>query len=140
MAVSGSGNVAVYTVEKLLELGAIPLTVSDSTGYVYYKDGMTKEDLDAVNEHKVIQHGRLTDFKTGARPARFAAPVVPYFFHSQFLAAILHEVSTPGRAYAVLHASWYLCQPGVWASRRFSQASAYLAIAKKIGLASGIVH
>ena len=67
VAVSGSGNVAVYTVEKLLELGAVPLTVSDSTGYVYYAEGMTKEDLDAVNEHKVVQHGRLTDFKTGAR-------------------------------------------------------------------------
>ena len=65
MAVSGSGNVAVYTVEKLLELGAIPLTVSDSTGYVYYSEGMTKDDLAAVNEHKVVQHGRLTDFKTG---------------------------------------------------------------------------
>lgn len=64
---SGSGNVAVYTVEKLLELGAIPLTVSDSTGYVYYADGMTKDDLEAVNEHKVVQHGRLTDFKTGVR-------------------------------------------------------------------------
>lgn len=37
VALSGSGNVATYAVEKLLELGAIPVTMSDSTGYVYYK-------------------------------------------------------------------------------------------------------
>ena len=77
VAVSGSGNVAVYTVEKLLELGAVPLTVSDSTGYVYYAEGMTKEDLAAVNEHKVVQHGRLTDFKTGARTPRPAPALGP---------------------------------------------------------------
>ena len=37
MALSGSGNVATYAVEKLLELGAIPVTVSDSTGYIYFE-------------------------------------------------------------------------------------------------------
>ena len=68
VAVSGSGNVAVYTVEKLLELGAVPLTMSDSTGYVYYPEGMTEKDLDAVNTHKVLQRGRLSDFKGGERP------------------------------------------------------------------------
>ena len=68
VAVSGSGNVAVYTVEKLLELGAVPLTMSDSTGYVYYAEGMTEADLDAVNTHKVLQRGRLSDFKGGAGP------------------------------------------------------------------------
>ncbi len=67
VAVSGSGNVAVYTVEKLLELGAVPLTVSDSSGYVYFEEGMSSADLDAVNTHKVINRGRLSDFKSGAR-------------------------------------------------------------------------
>ncbi len=66
VAVSGSGNVAIYTVEKLLELGATVLTVSDSTGYVYFEDGLTKELLEAVNDHKVIKRGRLSDFKSGA--------------------------------------------------------------------------
>ncbi|BDA50348.1 NADP-specific glutamate dehydrogenase [Coccomyxa sp. Obi] len=65
VVVSGSGNVAVYTVEKLLELKATVLTVSDSTGYVYFEDGMTKELLDSVNDHKVIKRGRLSDFKSG---------------------------------------------------------------------------
>lgn len=66
MVVSGSGNVAVYTVEKLLELGATVLTVSDSTGYVYFEEGMTTKLLDAVNTHKVIKRGRLSDFPKGA--------------------------------------------------------------------------
>lgn len=77
VAVSGSGNVAVYTVEKLLELGAVPLTMSDSTGYVYYKDGMTEKDLDAVNTHKVLQRGRLSDFKGGEGPSRQLEPLKP---------------------------------------------------------------
>lgn len=67
VAVSGSGNVAVYTVEKLLELGAIPLTVSDSTGYVYFEEGITTELLASINEHKVIKRGRLSDYPEGAQ-------------------------------------------------------------------------
>ncbi|GKT15875.1 Glutamate/phenylalanine/leucine/valine dehydrogenase like protein, partial [Aduncisulcus paluster] len=43
--VSGSGNVAQYTCEKLLDLGAIPLTFSDSTGYVIEPEGFTREGL-----------------------------------------------------------------------------------------------
>ena len=73
VAISGSGNVAVYTVEKLLELGAVPLTVSDSSGYVFFEEGMSSEDLEAVNTHKVINRGRLSDFKSGAD--RFACSV-----------------------------------------------------------------
>src|SRR6266566_1246583 len=43
--VSGSGNVAQYTVEKLNSLGATPLTMSDSTGFIYDEDGITREKL-----------------------------------------------------------------------------------------------
>src|SRR6476646_2789311 len=43
--VSGSGNVAQYTVEKLIELGAKPVTLSDSTGYIYDEAGITREKL-----------------------------------------------------------------------------------------------
>jgi glutamate dehydrogenase (NADP+) len=41
--ISGAGNVATYAAEKLLELGATVLTLSDSTGYVYEPEGFTKE-------------------------------------------------------------------------------------------------
>lgn len=64
VAVSGAGNVAIYTIEKLLELGAIPVTASDSTGYIYEEDGFTKETLDHLNDVKVVKHGSLKDYKS----------------------------------------------------------------------------
>lgn len=77
VVISGSGNVAVYTVEKLLELGAIPLTMSDSKGYVYEPDGFTTESLHALSDHKVTKRIPLTEYetKTGARPFHDAPPV-----------------------------------------------------------------
>jgi glutamate dehydrogenase/leucine dehydrogenase len=66
VAVSGSGNVAIYTVEKLLELGATVLTVSDSTGYVYFEEGITVDLLHSINDHKVVKRGRLSDYPKGA--------------------------------------------------------------------------
>lgn len=64
VAVSGAGNVAIYTIEKLLELGAIPVTASDSTGYIYEEEGFTKETLDHLNDVKVVKHGSLKDYKS----------------------------------------------------------------------------
>jgi glutamate dehydrogenase/leucine dehydrogenase len=46
--VSGSGNVAQYAAEKLIQLGAVVLTLSDSTGYIYEKDGFTQEQVQQV--------------------------------------------------------------------------------------------
>ncbi|MEA4916946.1 NADP-specific glutamate dehydrogenase [Proteiniphilum sp.] len=74
--VSGSGNVAQYTCEKLLELGAIPVTLSDSDGYIYDPDGITKEKLEFVMELKNLYRGRIREYAEeygckyvpGARP------------------------------------------------------------------------
>ena len=75
VVVSGSGNVAVYTVEKLLELGAVPLTMSDSKGYVFEPEGFTKESLAALSEHKVTKRIPLTEYKPkNGAPARPFAP------------------------------------------------------------------
>ncbi|MBQ5524524.1 MAG: glutamate dehydrogenase, partial [Paludibacteraceae bacterium] len=52
--VSGSGNVAQYTCEKLIQLGAIPLTLSDSNGYIYDPDGITQEKLEYVKDLKNV--------------------------------------------------------------------------------------
>jgi glutamate dehydrogenase (NADP+) len=60
-AVSGSGNVAQYASEKLLELEAKVLTVSDSNGVLVFEDGMTPEDLKIVMECKNVKRGRLLD-------------------------------------------------------------------------------
>lgn len=59
-AVSGSGNVAQFASEKLLELGAKVLTVSDSNGVLVFDDGMTEDDLRVVVECKNVKRGRLS--------------------------------------------------------------------------------
>ena len=60
--VSGSGNVAQYTVEKLISLGAKPVTLSDSSGYIYDDEGITREKLAFVMELKNMRRGRIAEY------------------------------------------------------------------------------
>lgn len=60
--VSGAGNVAQYTVEKLLEFGARPVTLSDSSGYIYDESGITREKLDYVMDLKNVKRGRISEY------------------------------------------------------------------------------
>jgi len=60
--VSGSGNVAQYTVRKLLELGAKPITLSDSSGFIYDPEGITEEKLQWVLELKNVKRGRIKEY------------------------------------------------------------------------------
>ena len=74
--VSGSGNVAQYTVEKLIQLGAKVVTMSDSDGYIYDPDGIDHEKLDYIMELKNLYRGRIREYAekygckyvAGARP------------------------------------------------------------------------
>jgi glutamate dehydrogenase (NADP+) len=60
-AVSGSGNVAQYTVEKLIQLGAKVVTLSDSDGYIYDKDGIDQKELGCVLNLKNVKRGRIKE-------------------------------------------------------------------------------
>lgn len=60
--VSGSGNVAQYTCEKLIQNGAIPVTLSDSGGYIYDPEGITQEKLEYVKELKELYRGRISEY------------------------------------------------------------------------------
>lgn len=60
--VSGSGNVAQYTVEKLIEMGAKVVTLSDSSGFIYDEEGITREKLDFVMELKNLRRGRIKEY------------------------------------------------------------------------------
>jgi len=60
-AVSGAGNVAQYTVEKLLDLGAKVVTLSDSGGFIYDEQGIDQKELGCVMELKNVQRGRIKD-------------------------------------------------------------------------------
>lgn len=62
VSVSGSGNVAQYAIEKVLELGGKVVTCSDSSGYVYDEAGFTTEKLAALMEVKNVQRGRVKDY------------------------------------------------------------------------------
>ncbi len=61
-AVSGSGNVAQYTVEKINQLGGKAITLSDSAGYIYDPDGISQEKLQYVMELKNIKRGRIKEY------------------------------------------------------------------------------
>ncbi|KAF1074432.1 NADP-specific glutamate dehydrogenase [Halodesulfovibrio sp. MK-HDV] len=60
--VSGSGNVAQYSMEKLIELGSIPVTFSDSSGYIYDEKGVDKEKLAFIKELKNVRFGRVSEY------------------------------------------------------------------------------
>ncbi|MCM8775839.1 MAG: NADP-specific glutamate dehydrogenase [Candidatus Omnitrophica bacterium] len=61
-AVSGSGNVAQYTVEKLNQLGAKCVTLSDSNGTIYDPDGINEQKLEFVMELKNVRRGRIKEY------------------------------------------------------------------------------
>lgn len=62
VAVSGSGNVALFTVQKLNELGARVVTMSDSSGYIYDPDGIDAEKLEYLMELKLFYRGRIKEY------------------------------------------------------------------------------
>lgn len=74
--VSGSGNVAQYTVEKLLHLGGIPVTLSDSSGYIYDPEGIGYEKLEFVKELKNVKRGRIAEYVEKYKSASYI-PVDP---------------------------------------------------------------
>ena len=74
--VSGSGNVAQYTVEKLLECGGKVVTLSDSSGYIYDESGIDRKKLDFVMELKNIRRGRIKEF-TEKYPSAVFTPTDP---------------------------------------------------------------
>src|SRR5438034_3571542 len=71
--VSGSGNVAQYTVEKLLQLGAKPVTLSDSSGCIYDEAGFTAEKLQFVIDLKNVRRGRIKEYADTFKGAVYTA-------------------------------------------------------------------
>jgi len=71
--VSGSGNVAQYTVEKLLDLGAKPVTLSDSNGFIFDSAGINREKLSFVMELKNVRRGRIKEYADKFKTAKYVA-------------------------------------------------------------------
>jgi len=71
--VSGSGNVSQYTIQKLLDLGAKPVTWSDSNGVIYDPDGIDREKLAWVMDLKNVRRGRIKDYADKFKGAKYVA-------------------------------------------------------------------
>ena len=76
--ISGAGNVAQYTAEKVLQLGGIVLTMSDSDGYIYDPDGIDREKLDYIMELKTIYRGRIKEYVEKYPTAKYVAGAKPW--------------------------------------------------------------
>jgi glutamate dehydrogenase (NADP+) len=77
VAISGSGNVAQYAAQKVIELGGTVVTMSDSSGYIHDMNGISSEQLDELFELKNVRRGRVSEmadkyhdisFHSGKRP------------------------------------------------------------------------
>jgi glutamate dehydrogenase (NADP+) len=99
--VSGSGNVAQYTVEKLLDLGARPLTLSDSSGYIHDPEGIDRDKLAFVMELKNERRGRIKEYTDKFSSATFTAvdrsldhnPLWDHKGHCAFPSATQNEIN-----------------------------------------------
>ncbi len=76
--VSGSGNVAQYAIEKLIQSGAKVVSISDSSGSIYDKDGIDKERLAFIKELKNIKRGRVGEYADKFPSAEFRAGKTPW--------------------------------------------------------------
>lgn len=79
--VSGSGNVAQFTTEKILELGGKVLTLSDSSGYIYDEEGISVEKLQFVKTLKNVRRGRIREYTEEYANAVYI-PVDPSLDHN----------------------------------------------------------
>lgn len=77
-SVSGDGNVAQYAVQKLLQLGAKVVTMSDSTGYIYDKDGITQDKLDWLKEMRNVRREKIDAYAKHFTSAQFIAGKKPW--------------------------------------------------------------
>jgi len=99
--VSGSGNVAQYTTEKLLELGARPVTLSDSGGYIFDEAGIDRDKLQYVMQLKNVRRGRIKEYVEKFPDAVYTAidatadhnPLWDHKAHCAFPSATQNEIN-----------------------------------------------
>ncbi len=99
--VSGSGNVAQFTVEKIIELGGKIVTLSDSSGYIFDEQGVDPEKLSFVKDLKNIRRGRMQEYVsrfpnaiyTEAEPARKFNPLWNHKADCVFPCATENEIN-----------------------------------------------
>lgn len=78
VVISGSGNVAQYSVEKATELGAKVVTMSDSSGYVYDPEGIDAKKLKFIMDLKNVKRGRIKEYADKFKSAKFIPGKTPW--------------------------------------------------------------
>ncbi|TYA73915.1 NADP-specific glutamate dehydrogenase [Seonamhaeicola marinus] len=78
VVISGSGNVAQFAAEKVIQLGGKVLTLSDSSGYIYDKDGIDREKLEFVMHLKNVKRGRISEYLETYPNAEFIKGKTPW--------------------------------------------------------------
>ncbi len=98
--VSGSGNVAQYTVEKINQLGGMAVSLSDSSGTIYDPDGINEEKLAYVMELKNIRRGRIKEYAEKFPKAEYRAGARPWDIKCDcaFPSATQNEISAADAA------------------------------------------
>ncbi len=99
--VSGSGNVAQYTIEKLLDLGGKPVTASDSNGYIYDEAGIDREKLAFLMQLKNVRRGRIEEYAAKYKSATYTNveggrdhnPLWTHKAHCAFPSATQNEIN-----------------------------------------------
>lgn len=99
--VSGSGNVAQYTTEKILDLGGKVVTLSDSNGYIYDEEGINREKLAYIMELKNVRRGRIKEYTDKYKKAVFTQldgnmdhnPLWDHKAHCAFPSATQNEIN-----------------------------------------------
>ncbi len=99
--VSGSGNVAQYTIEKLLDMEAKVITFSDSSGYIYDEEGVNREKFEFLKRLKNIKRGRVKEYAEKYESAIFTpaesnatfSPLWNHKAHCAFPSATQNEIN-----------------------------------------------
>ena len=116
--VSGSGNVSQYTVEKLISLGAKPVTMSDSGGYIFDEEGITREKLAFVMDLKNVRRGRISEYAdkfkgTAFTPANSKLDHNPLWNHKAecaFPSATQNEINGKDAANLLKNGVYVVCE------------------------------
>ena len=93
--VSGSGNVAIYTAQKAIELGGKVITLSDSSGFIHDPDGLDDEKIAFVKDLKEVRHGRINEYVEKFPKATFHSSSRPWGVQGDvaFPSATQNEIS-----------------------------------------------
>jgi glutamate dehydrogenase (NADP+) len=110
--VSGAGNVAQYTVQKLLQLGAKPVSLSDSNGTIYDPDGFSAEKFQFVQELKNVRRGRLAEYQTKYPTSKYLADQPPWSIPCEcaFPSATQNEINGEAAAELVKNGCKLVCE------------------------------